>query len=135
MSIEDVSVEVGGHMALSNVSFDVDAGTLMGVVGPNGAGKSTLFNAIAGLLPVRQGTVTLHRAGQESGGLAYVPQKESVNWRLPVTVMDVVMMGPATREERSRDRQGVPGPGGPVGQALRSDDGALGRAEAEGIRR
>ena len=93
MSLQGVSVEVGGYMALSNITFDVHAGTLMGVVGPNGAGKSTLFNAIAGLLPVRQGTVTLHRAVQESGGLAYVPQRESVNWRLPVTVMDVVMMG------------------------------------------
>ena len=93
MSLQGVSVEVGGYMALSDITFDVHAGTLMGVVGPNGAGKSTLFNAIAGLLPVRRGTVTLHRAVQESGGLAYVPQRESVNWRLPVTVMDVVMMG------------------------------------------
>lgn len=97
MSLQGVTVEFGGHRALSNVSFDVDAGTLMGVVGPNGAGKSTLFNAIAGLLPVRQGTVTLHRAGQESGALAYVPQQESVNWRLPVTAMDVVMMGRCCR--------------------------------------
>ena len=97
MSLRGVSVEVGGHLALSDVTFDVEAGTLMGVVGPNGAGKSTLFSAIAGLLPVRQGKVTLHRAGQGSGGLAYVPQRESVNWRLPVTVMDVVMMGRCCR--------------------------------------
>ncbi|MYC84984.1 MAG: metal ABC transporter ATP-binding protein [Acidimicrobiia bacterium] len=97
MSLEGVTVEVGGYLALSNVTFDVPAGTLMGVVGPNGAGKSTLFNAIAGLLPVLQGKVNLHRAGRESGGLAYVPQRESVNWRLPVTVMDVVMMGRCSR--------------------------------------
>ena len=93
MSIKDVTVELGGHMALSNVTFDVDAGTLMGVVGPNGAGKSTLFNAIAGLLPVRQGKVTLNRVDQGRGALAYVPQRETVNWRFPVTVQDVVMMG------------------------------------------
>ena len=97
MSLEDVTVELGGHMALSNVTFDVDAGTLMGVVGPNGAGKSTLFNAIAGLLPVRQGKVTLHSVDQGRGALAYVPQRESVNWRFPVTVMDVVMMGRCCR--------------------------------------
>ena len=84
-------------MALNNVTFDVDAGTLMGVVGPNGAGKSTLFNAIAGLLPVHQGKVTLRSAGQESGALAYVPQRDSVNWRLPVTAKDVVMMGRCCR--------------------------------------
>ncbi len=97
MSLEDVTVELGGYMALSNVTFDVDAGTLMGVVGPNGAGKSTLFNAIAGLLPVRQGKVTLHSVDQGRGALAYVPQRESVNWRFPVTVMDVVMMGRCCR--------------------------------------
>ena len=97
MSLEDVTVELGGHMALSNVTFDVGAGTLMGVVGPNGAGKSTLFNAIAGLLPVRQGKVTLHSVDQGRGALAYVPQRESVNWRFPVTVMDVVMMGRCCR--------------------------------------
>ncbi len=93
MSLQDVTVELGGHKALNNVSFNVKAGTLMGVVGPNGAGKSTLFNAIAGLLPVRQGKVTLNSVDQRRGALAYVPQRESVNWRFPVTVQDVVMMG------------------------------------------
>ena len=93
VSLQDVTVELGGHTALINVTFDVGAGTLMGVVGPNGAGKSTLFNAIAGLLPVHQGKVTLGSADQRRGTLAYVPQRESVNWRFPVTVQDVVMMG------------------------------------------
>ena len=97
VSLRDVSVEIDGHLALRGVSFDVEAGTLMGVVGPNGAGKSTLFNAIAGLLPVRRGKVTLHRVDQGGGALAYVPQRESVNWRFPVTVTDVVMMGRCCR--------------------------------------
>jgi len=110
MSLQDVTVEFDGHKALSDVSFDVGAGTLMGVVGPNGAGKSTLFNAIAGLLPVRRGKVTLHRVDQGSGALAYVPQRESVNWRFPVTAMDVVMMGRCCRlgwrrRPGKRDRQ------------------------------
>ena len=98
LSIQDVAVEFDGHMALRDVTFEVAAGTLMGVVGPNGGGKSTLFNTIAGLLPVRRGTVTLHRVDQKSGELAYVPQQESVNWRLPVTAMDVVMMGRCCRQ-------------------------------------
>ena len=97
MSLQDVTVELGGNTALSNVTFDVNAGTLMGVVGPNGAGKSTLFNAIAGLLPVRHGQVTLNHVDQRGGALAYVPQRESVNWRFPVTVQDVVMMGRCCR--------------------------------------
>ena len=97
MSLQGVTVELDGHEVLSDVTFEVDAGTLMGVVGPNGAGKSTLFNAIAGILPVREGKVTLDRVDEESGALAYVPQRESVNWRFPVTVKDVVMMGRCCR--------------------------------------
>ena len=97
MSLQDVTVELDGYLALSNVTFDVDAVTLMGVVGPNGAGKSTLFNAIAGLLPVRQGRVTLNQVDLRRGELAYVPQRDSVNWRFPVNVMDVVMMGRCCR--------------------------------------
>ena len=97
VSLQGVTVELDGHEVLSDITFDVDAGTLMGVVGPNGAGKSTLFNAIAGILPVRQGKVTLDRIDAEGGALAYVPQRESVNWRFPVTVTDVVMMGRCCR--------------------------------------
>ncbi len=48
MSLQDVAVERGGCMALSNVTFNVGSGALMGLVGPNGAGKSTLFNAMPG---------------------------------------------------------------------------------------
>ena len=97
MSLEDVTVEYGGYMALSNVTFEVDGGTLMGIIGPNGAGKSTLFNAIAGLLPVHKGKVTLRLEDSQRESLAYVPQRESVNWRFPVTTQEVVMMGRCCR--------------------------------------
>ncbi len=97
MSLKDVTVEFGDHTALSNVTFEVGGGTLMGIIGPNGAGKSTLFNAIAGLLPVREGKVTLQLEDSQRESLAYVPQRESVNWRFPVTTHDVVMMGRCCR--------------------------------------
>ena len=67
IALEDVTVELDGYMALTNVTFNVDAGTLMGVVGPNGAGKSTLFNTIAGLLPVRPGECYLEPGGPAPG--------------------------------------------------------------------
>ena len=93
--VDGVTVEFGEHRALSNVTFSVQKSTLMGVVGPNGAGKSTLFNSIAGLQDPNEGTVTVcsARTGGHKGALAYVPQRESVNWRFPVSVMDVVLMG------------------------------------------
>ena len=93
ITVTDVAVERMGHRALSDVTFDIGKGTLVGVVGPNGAGKSTLFDAIAGILPITRGTVDLHGAEARDGALAYVPQRDSMNWLFPATVHDVVMMG------------------------------------------
>ncbi|MEW5825266.1 MAG: metal ABC transporter ATP-binding protein [Candidatus Bipolaricaulota bacterium] len=80
--------------ALEDVSFDVPAGAHVAVVGPNGAGKSTLLKAVAGLLPWTQGTLRVY--GHEPRDhlcIAYVPQRAAVDWRFPVTVLDVVLMG------------------------------------------
>ena len=93
MTVEDLTVVRGGHVALTDVTFDVAEGTLMGVLGPNGAGKSTLFGAIAGTLPITHGRVELHGTASEKGALAYVPQRDSINWVFPATVLDVVTMG------------------------------------------
>ena len=93
ITVENLTVVRGGHTALSDVSFEVGPGTLMGVLGPNGAGKSTLFEAIAGLLDSTQGTVSLRGAAAQRGALAYVPQRDSINWVFPATVLDVVTMG------------------------------------------
>ena len=93
ITVEDVTVVRGGYTALADVTFSVEAGTLMGVLGPNGAGKSSLFGAIAGTLPIARGEVTLHGVTGKNSGLAYVPQRDSINWKFPATVTDVVMMG------------------------------------------
>ena len=93
ITVEDLAVERNGHHALADVSFEFVQGALVGVVGPNGAGKSTLFDAIAGILPLAEGRVNLHGAEVRKGALAYVPQRDSINWRFPTTVHDVVMMG------------------------------------------
>ena len=92
VTFEDVTVERGGHAALTGITFDVGPGTLMGVLGPNGAGKSTLFDAIAGLLPAAHGAVRL-RGTERSDAIAYVPQRDNINLHFPATVHDVVMMG------------------------------------------
>ena len=67
----------------------------MAVVGPNGAGKSTLFKALVGILPLQSGQIFIHgeTLGSHKDCVAYVPQREDVDWRFPVTVNDVVMMG------------------------------------------
>ncbi len=95
LSMTDVMVQFGDSVVLEHVTASLAAGTLVGVVGPNGAGKSTLFNAIAGLVPLQEGTVLVHGLPPEKarGRLAYVPQKEAINWRFPLTAREVVLLG------------------------------------------
>ena len=92
---EGVTVFRGGVRVLDDVTFSAGPNCLMGVVGPNGAGKSTLFNAIVGLLKVDAGRVLIHGSPVDDarGHIAYVPQHENVNWRVPMSVWDVVMQG------------------------------------------
>jgi len=67
LEAEEVSKHFGGLVALSEVSFDVVEGEILGLLGPNGAGKTTLFNVIAGTFPPSSGTVRF--AGREITGL------------------------------------------------------------------
>ena len=95
LAVENITVSYNGHSALSNVAFEVPQGTRVAVVGPNGAGKSTLFKALVGLLPLRSGHILVHGLplGHHLECVAYVPQREEVDWQFPVSVTDVVMMG------------------------------------------
>lgn len=95
LEVEHLTVAYNGPSVLSDVTFQVPHGARVAVVGPNGAGKSTLFKALVGLLPLRQGRVRIHGRplGSHLDCVAYVPQREEVDWRFPVTVADVVMMG------------------------------------------
>jgi ABC-type Mn2+/Zn2+ transport system ATPase subunit len=95
LEIENVTIAYDGTQILRELSFQVPHGAQVAVVGPNGAGKSTLFKALVGLLPLQEGRILVH--GRELGShhdcVAYVPQRGEVDWRFPVTVEDVVMMG------------------------------------------
>jgi manganese/iron transport system ATP-binding protein len=94
LEVSNLTVYLGGTLALENVSFSLHAGDSVAVAGPNGAGKSTLFKAVSGVIPYQSGKITVY--GSEPGGhicIAYVPQASAVDWSFPVSVYDVVMMG------------------------------------------
>lgn len=94
LDVNHLTVKFDGHVALEEVTFHLHVGERVAVVGPNGAGKSTLFKVIAGVLSSSSGVVNVF--GSTSGKhscIAYIPQRSQVDWRFPVSVADVVMMG------------------------------------------
>lgn len=95
LETHDLSVSYRGKPVLHGVDIAVPPGSLTGVMGPNGAGKSTLLKAIMGVIPVDTGWVkVLGKPLREViGKVGYVPQRESVDWDFPVTVLDVALMG------------------------------------------
>lgn len=94
VNVTAVSVRYNGNLALDKITFHLHAGERVAVVGPNGAGKSTLFKLIAGVLSPSEGEVSIY--GTLPGKhlcIGYVPQRSEVDWKFPVTIADVVMMG------------------------------------------
>ena len=57
LEVRDLTMKFGSLVANSDVSFDVEKGTIVGLIGPNGAGKTTLFNCVAGLYKPASGKV------------------------------------------------------------------------------
>jgi branched-chain amino acid transport system ATP-binding protein len=67
LTVNDVSRSFGGVKAVTQVSFEVEQGQIMGLIGPNGAGKTTLFNLISGTLPADSGNIIFN--GEDITGL------------------------------------------------------------------
>ena len=96
IEVNDLTVAYRERPVLWDIDLTVPAGgVLMAVVGPNGAGKSTLIKTILGLVRPVAGSVLIHgRPFVEQRRLVgYVPQRGTVDWDFPTSVLDVVMMG------------------------------------------
>jgi len=95
IEVNDLTVAYQEQPVLWDVDLLVPAGVLMAIVGPNGAGKSTLIKAILGLVEAAAGQVLVHGEPYEKQRreVAYVPQRGTVDWDFPTSVLDVVMMG------------------------------------------
>ncbi len=95
LEVKGLTVAYDNKVILNNFRLSLPAGKLYGLIGPNGSGKSTLFKAILGLVDTDQGDISLGDApvDQLRKHIAYVPQKEEIDWQFPATVMDIVLMG------------------------------------------
>ena len=95
LQIRSLNVAYHRKLVLWDADVGINPGKITAIAGPNGAGKSTLLKAALGLIPTTSGEVlffgdTLKR---NRNRVAYVPQRESVDWDFPVTARDVVAMG------------------------------------------
>lgn len=95
IKVEDLTVSYGPVPALLDISVEIPAGELIGVIGPNGSGKSTLIKSMMGFVKPDVGQVFLFGkdVAQTKGLVAYVPQRGSVDWDFPITVREVAAMG------------------------------------------
>ena len=95
LEIHDLIVSYQKKPVLYGVDLAVPEGSMVGVVGPNGAGKSTLIKTVMGLVSHAHGWVKVFGGDLKDSikRVGYVPQRESVDWDFPVSVMDVVLMG------------------------------------------
>ena len=95
LALRGLTVSYGEKPALFSVDATFPAGAMSAIIGPNGAGKSTLLKAALGLIARVSGQVTVFGQPMEAARdrIAYVPQRASVDWDFPTTVLDVVLMG------------------------------------------
>jgi manganese/zinc/iron transport system ATP- binding protein len=95
LEIRGLTVSYGERPVLWDVDALFPVGALSAIVGPNGAGKSTLLRAALGLAAADAGHARV--LGEPARGalrrVAYVPQRDAVDWDFPITVREVVEMG------------------------------------------
>jgi ABC-type Mn2+/Zn2+ transport system ATPase subunit len=94
---QDLSVGYPGcpRCAVEGICLCVPSGTRVALVGSNGAGKSSLLKAIAGLLPTWAGSLRIYgnAVGACHHRVAYLPQREEIDWRFPISVERLVLTG------------------------------------------
>ncbi|MBT8485825.1 MAG: ABC transporter ATP-binding protein [Phycisphaerales bacterium] len=115
LSIHDMTVAYHRKPVIWDIDLDIPAGKLVGIVGPNGAGKSTLIKACLDLVPRASGRVLVYGRPypEQRRRVAYVPQRETVDWEYPINALGLVTMGrygqigwfrPVTRRHRAAAR-------------------------------
>jgi len=95
ISIRGLTVSYGEKPAIISIDANFPMAAMSAIIGPNGAGKSTLLKASLGVIPRLTGQVSVYGTplAQSLQRIAYVPQRASIDWDFPATVLDVVQMG------------------------------------------
>lgn len=95
LEVNQITVNYEKTPALWDFSLTIPRGELVGIIGPNGAGKTTFLKSAMGLISPLSGKISFFGEPLKKmrNKIAYVPQKESVDWDFPITVIELVLMG------------------------------------------
>lgn len=95
IKVENLSISYYGKEVVSNINFSFAPGSIIGIIGPNGAGKSTMIKGILGIIPIDKGRIIVNNRPIKimRRSIAYVPQKNDLDWDFPINVFDTVLMG------------------------------------------
>lgn len=95
LQVNQLTVNYGNHPALWDVTTEIPSGNIVGILGPNGAGKTTFLKAALNLVQPLSGKIKFFGKplSKVREKVAYIPQRESVDWDFPITVRDLVLMG------------------------------------------
>lgn len=95
ISIKNLAVSYENKKILSNINTDIPKGKLIGIIGPNGGGKSTFIKGILNIVKKNSGIIKFQGENYKKylKKIAYIPQRDTVDWDFPTTVLDVVIMG------------------------------------------
>jgi zinc transport system ATP-binding protein len=99
VEINRLSYTYSGTLVLSNISFTIEEGDILGIIGPNGAGKTTLFSCMLGLRDDYTGTIKIlgeeikKKKSKVFKSIGYIPQKNTVDQNFPATVEEIVSLG------------------------------------------
>lgn len=95
IQVKNLSVSYTQEEVVSNVNFTFKRQSLVGIIGPNGAGKSTMIKAMLNLIDKDSGTVLIDGIDIDkvNNKVAYVAQRNNIDWDFPINVFDTVLMG------------------------------------------
>ncbi len=105
LSVNQLSKNFGGLMAVKELSFKLEKGDILGLIGPNGAGKTTVFNCLTGFIPPDQGEILFHGKSVKDmqpykiSQLGLVRTFQIVKPFLTISVLDNVMVGALIKEK------------------------------------
>ena len=110
VEINRLSYAYSGTLVLSNISFTIEEGDILGIIGPNGAGKTTLFSCMLGLRDDYTGTIKIlgeeikKKKSKVFKSIGYIPQKNTVDQNFPATVEEIVSLGINVTGKTSKEK-------------------------------